>query len=156
MRDAVRDLDSIPKSRRKVRAYFDADIPASVAERIRKKLRWDVLCAQEQAQLRNRDDEFHYANARKLGRLLFTLDKDFLDDRRFPLRTSPGLYVLCANQNDPDEIFHAVSLAAMMLTDTYRRLPAVYLGTKVLLTLEGQRIRYTTMDSEIHELIAPY
>src|SRR5215467_5825864 len=84
IRKAMRNFNAIPKSRRKIRAYFDANIPASVAERIRKKLKWDVLSVQENANLRNRDDEFHYANARKLNRIIFTLDGDFLDDRRFP------------------------------------------------------------------------
>lgn len=75
-RDAVKNFDSIPLPRRKIRAYFDADIPVSVAERVRTKLHWDVLSTQEQADLRSRDDEFHCGHARKLKRILFTLDKD--------------------------------------------------------------------------------
>jgi predicted nuclease of predicted toxin-antitoxin system len=155
-RDAVKNFDSIPMSRRKIRAYFDADIPVSVAERVRTKLRWDVLSAQEQADLRSPDDEFHYGHARKLKRILFTLDKDFLDDRRFPLHQSPGVFVLQAKQDDPDDIFHAIHVAAMTLTEAYRKIPGFHLQMKVSMTLEGQRIRYITDDSKVSELLAPH
>jgi len=155
-RDAVKTFDSIPMSRRKVRAYFDADIPVSVAERVRTKLRWDILSAQEQADLRSRDDEFHYQNARKLKRILFTLDKDFLDDRRFPLHQSPGVFVLKAKQDDPDDIFHAIHVAGTTLTEAYREIRGFHLQMKVSMTLEGQRIRYITNDSKVRELLAPH
>lgn len=136
-RDAVKAFDAIPMSRRKVRAYFDADIPVSVAERVRTNLRWEVLSAQEQAELRSRDDEFHYENARKLKRILFTLDKDFLDDHRFPLHQSPGVFVLQAKQDDPDDIFQAIHVAAMTLTEAYRKIRGFHLQMKVSMTLEG-------------------
>lgn len=155
-RDAVKNFDAIPTSRRKVRAYFDADIPSSVAERVRTKLHWDVLSAQEQAELRNRDDQFHYQNARKLTRILFSLDKDFLDDRRFPLHESPGVFVLQARQDDADDIFHAIHVAAMTLTEAYRKIRGFHLQMKVNMTLEGQRIRYITNDSKVRELLAPH
>ncbi len=146
----------VRRSKPKIRAYFDADIPSSVAERVRTKLRWDVVSAQEQADLRRRDDEFHYKNARKLRRILFTLGKDFLDDRRFPLHQSPGVFVLQASQDDPDDIFHAIHVAAMTLTEAYRRIPGFHLQMKVTMTLDGQRIRYITNDSKVHELLAPH
>ncbi len=155
-RAAQKDFDSLPAPRRKIRAYFDADIPVGVAERVRKTLRWDVLSVQEHPQLSKRDDGFHYANAKKLGRILFTLDKDFLDDRRFPLRQSPGVYVLGAKQGDPDDIFHAVRVAGMTLTVAYRKVPSLYLQTKVSMTLEGIRMRYITRDSKVHELFSPH
>ena len=128
----------------------------SIVERVRRSLRWDVLSVQQKRKLSNQEDEFHYANARKLNRILFTLDKDFLDDRRFPLRQSPGVYVLNARQDDPDDIYHAVVVADRSLTEAYRKIPDFHLQSKVLITVEGQRIRYITRESEVHELFAPY
>jgi predicted nuclease of predicted toxin-antitoxin system len=141
-RSAVREFDAIPSSRRKVRAYFDANIPASVAERVRAKLHWDVLSAQEEPNLRNRDDQFHFASARQMGRILFTLDKDFLDDRRFPLRESPGTYILSAQQDNEDDIFYAIVVASATLTRAYRKIPDLFSQSKIAVTLEGQRVRY--------------
>jgi hypothetical protein len=155
-READKALRAAPTSRRKVRAYFDADIPGSVAERVRSKLHWDVLSVQELPELRSRDDEFHYINARKLKRILFTLDNDFLDDRRFPLRESPGVFVVQAQQDDPNDIFDGIHLAAMLLTEAYRKIPGFHLQMKVRLTGKGQYIRFVTNDSKINEVFAPH
>jgi predicted nuclease of predicted toxin-antitoxin system len=156
VREAVRDFDAIPSPRRKVRAYLDENIPLSVAERVRTNLRWDVLSVQEEPDLRNQEDKFHYANAKRLGRILFTLDRDFLDDRRFPLHQSPGVFVVSARQDDADDIFFAVWVVSRHLDEAYRKLPELHLQTKVLVTPEGQRLRYITRESEVHELFAPY
>ena len=153
---AESDFDAIPTSRRKVRAYFDANIPVRVAERVRKALRWDVLCVQQEPELRNRDDEFHYANARKLRRIIFSLDKDFLDDRRFPLHQSPGVYVLHAKHDDSDDIYHAIRVASMTVTEAYRKLADFCVQSKAEITFVGQRLRYLTKDSEVHELFSPH
>jgi len=42
-KQALKEWKQITSVRRKLRAYFDADIPASVAERVRSQLGWDVL-----------------------------------------------------------------------------------------------------------------
>jgi predicted nuclease of predicted toxin-antitoxin system len=156
VRRAMRDFANMPTSHRKVRAYFDANIAMSVAERVRKKLKWDVLSIQEQPDLRNRDDEFHYKNARKLGRIIFTLDKDFLDDRRFPLHESPGVVVVDAKPDDIDDIFHGISVASKTLTESYQKVPDFHLKIKAYLNLEGLRLRYITYDSKVHEIFSPH
>jgi predicted nuclease of predicted toxin-antitoxin system len=47
-----------------------------------------VLAVGEEAELRNREDDFHYQKARQFDRYILTHDDDFWDDRRFPLRQS--------------------------------------------------------------------
>src|ERR1700691_291821 len=138
-RKALRDFDAIMSSRRKVRAYFDANVPSAVASRVRATLGWDVLCVQDHPKMTSQDDEFHYAASRKLNRLLFTLDKDFLNDHRFRLHESPGVFVLQARQDDPDDIYSAILVASRELTEAYRKVPEFYSRTKVFLTLEGRR-----------------
>ena len=155
-RAAVKEFDAIPSSRRKIRAYFDANIPAGVAARVRDKLRWDVLAVQEHPELEKCDDEFHYSHAKQLERILFTLDRDFLNDRRFPLRESPGIYVLDAKQDSESDIFYAIVVASATITNAYRKIPELFVQSKVLITLEGQRLRYITKGSQIHELFTPH
>jgi hypothetical protein len=46
------------------------------------------------ADIRRSDDQAVFSAAWKLGRLLVTHDKDFLDDRLFPFARCPGLLVL--------------------------------------------------------------
>jgi len=81
------------------RVYADANIPNGVVEYMRVTLGWDVLFVLEHDDLRRAPDIHHYRLARQLGRTLVTLDRDYIDDRRFPPEDSPGLIVYCA----PDE-----------------------------------------------------
>ncbi len=72
------------------RVYVDANLPAGVVSAMRRELGWDVLFVLEHDDLRRAPDAEHYQRARDLGRTLITLDRDFLDDRRFPLSREPG------------------------------------------------------------------
>jgi predicted nuclease of predicted toxin-antitoxin system len=81
------------------RVYIDANMPAGLVGFMRARLRWDVLFVIEHDDLRRARDAEHYAMARQLRRTLITLDRDYLDDRRFPPGESGGVLVLTA----PDE-----------------------------------------------------
>ena len=81
------------------RVYVDANMPAGVVSFMRRDLAWDVLFVMEHDDLRRAADIVHYRQALEFGRTLFTLDRDFFDDRRFPPADSPGVVVLSA----PDE-----------------------------------------------------
>ncbi len=59
-------------------------------------LHWDVLFVIEHDDLRRARDGEHYRLARQLRRTLITLDRDYLDDRKFPPRESGGVLVLPA------------------------------------------------------------
>jgi len=155
-REALQEWRRLPGPKRKIRAYFDADIPVSVAERARKALGWDVLAIQESPDLSRRDDSFHYSNSRRLKRLLFTLDRDFLDDHKHPLRQSPGVFVIDVSQSDSTDIYFGVELAAWLLEEAFGKIPQFLSGVKFNVTLEAQTIRFLTKESEIVELVAPW
>ncbi len=81
------------------RVYADANVPAPLVRYMRARLGWDVLHVVEEDDLRRASDAEHFRLARQLRRTLITLDRDFLDDRRFPPEESGGVLVLAA----PDE-----------------------------------------------------
>jgi hypothetical protein len=81
------------------RVYADANVPAGLVVFMRAQLGWDVLFVLEEADLRRARDVEHFRLAGKLRRTLITLDRDYLDDRRFPPSESGGILVLAA----PDE-----------------------------------------------------
>ena len=81
------------------RIYADANVPAGIVAHMRQRLRWDVLFVLEEADLRRAPDVKHYQLAQQLRRTLVTLDRDYLDDRRFPLDCCGGVLVIQA----PDE-----------------------------------------------------
>jgi hypothetical protein len=59
--------------------------------------------------LRRARDTEHYRLARQLRRTLITLDRDYLDDRKFPPAQGSGVLVIAA----PDERGLAVLLARL-------------------------------------------
>lgn len=78
------------------RVYVDANVPAGLVGRMRQSLSWDVFFVLEHDDLRRASDGEHYRLARQLRRTLITLDRDYLDDRRFPPAESGGVLVLSA------------------------------------------------------------
>jgi hypothetical protein len=78
------------------RIYADANVPAGLVAHMRTRLRWDVLYVLEEDDLRRAPDERHYELARQLCRTLVTMDRDYLDDRRFPPEACGGVLVVQA------------------------------------------------------------
>jgi hypothetical protein len=81
------------------RIYADANVPAGLVAHMRGPLQWDVLFVLEEDDLRRAPDVKHYHLAQQLRRTLVTMDRDYLDDRRFPPTESGGVIVI----NAPDE-----------------------------------------------------
>jgi len=81
------------------RIYADANVPAGLVAYMRGPLQWDVLFVLEDSDLRRAPDVKHYQLAQQLCRTLVTMDRDYLDDRRFPPESSGGVLVIHA----PDE-----------------------------------------------------
>ena len=81
------------------RIYADANVPAGLVAHMRIRLQWDVLFVLEEDELRRAPDSRHYRLAQQLRRTLVTMDRDYLDDRRFPPEESSGVLVI----NAPDE-----------------------------------------------------
>ena len=81
------------------RVYADANVPAGLVSFMRGRLHWDVLFVLEHDDLRRARDTEHFRLARQLRRTLITLDRDYLDDRRFPLAECGGVLVV----SGPDE-----------------------------------------------------
>lgn len=81
------------------RVYADANVPSGLVRYMRERLRWDVLFVMDHPDLRRARDTEHYRLARQLRRTLVTLDRDYLDDRRFPPAAGCGVLVMAG----PDE-----------------------------------------------------
>ena len=83
----------------KPRIYADANVPAGIVAYMRLRLQWDVLFVVEEDTLRRAPDLKHYRLAQQLQRTLVTMDRDYLDDKRFPPDEGSGVLVI----NAPDE-----------------------------------------------------
>ena len=81
------------------RIYADANVPAGIVGHMRLRLGWDVLFVMEEDRLRRAPDQTHCRLAQQLRRTLVTMDRDYLDDKRFPPSEGSGVLVI----NAPDE-----------------------------------------------------
>ena len=114
------------------RIYADANVPAGIVAHMRLRLEWDVLFVLEDPDLRRASDMRHYQLAQQLRRTLVTLDRDYLDDRRFPPPLSGGVLVIQA----PDER----ELSALL--DRVDRL--LFGDDSGVLPLEGRKLHVNT------------
>jgi hypothetical protein len=117
------------------RIYADANVPAGVVSHMRSELEWDVLFVLEDDDLRRAPDVKHYQLAQQLRRTLVTMDRDYLDDRRFPPAEGGGVLVI----NAPNER----ELSAL-LERVDRQLFSNGDGEGVALPLAGQKLQLNT------------
>ena len=117
------------------RVYVDANLPLRAVEMMRHQLHWDVLFVLEHDDLRRARDADHYQRALEFGRTLITLDRDFLDDRRFPPAQSPGLVVCSA----PDErwLFKLLTHVDRTMFRAADAAVPPLLGRKIALTIDA-------------------
>ena len=85
------------------RVYCDANLPTGLIRFMRERLRWDVFFVMEEDRLRRAADIEHFKLAAQLRRTLVTLDRDYLDDERFPPAESCGVLVLTAPREEQFE-----------------------------------------------------
>jgi len=86
-----RDLKT--KKLKAPRLYADENIPRQTVEYLRSK-KIPVVHAVTDKNFSGRDDEFHFNYAVKNHYVLLTLDIDFLNRYKFPLRRNFGLIVI--------------------------------------------------------------
>ena len=121
------------------RIYADANVPAGLVAHMRTRLDWDVLFVVEEDGLRRAPDLTHYRLAQQLRRTLVTLDRDYLDDRRFPPAEGAGVIVLSA----PDER-EFTSLLDRLDLNLFHASDAEEDPDLVVLPLEGRKLHAHT------------
>ena len=119
----------------KRRIYADANVPAGLVEFMRVRLDWDVLFVLEHDELRRARDVEHYRVARQLRRTLITLDRDYLDDRRFPPSEGAGVVVISA-PHEPD----LARLLRRIDRTVFRAAPDADGTGGIALPLEGRKL----------------
>ena len=78
------------------RIYADANIPARLVAHMRQALGWDVLFVIEDPALGRAPDLPPVSLPQQRRRTLLRLDRDYLDERRFPPAEGSGVLVLSA------------------------------------------------------------
>jgi hypothetical protein len=115
------------------RIYADANVPAGLIAHMRAKLGWDVLWVIEADELRRLPDVKHYRLAQQLRRTLVTMDRDYLDDRRFPPAEGCGVLVIHApNERELFALVDRIDRALFQAEDESAAAPALPLAGRKL------------------------
>jgi hypothetical protein len=138
----------VSKSRTyKWRFYADNNIEREIIEHLRAS-NVDVLWIAEVTELKQQqDDAFHYHKAAQLSRYLLTRDLDFWDDKRHPLKDSPGVVIVTTD--DSDAAKYLLLLLRKLISD-YNPLPEpLYIdGVKIRLDTNGITIKMVDHDTQ--------
>ncbi len=102
------------RRRAKARFYADENFPG-VAVGILRQLGADVSIVRE-AGCTGHPDENHAASALRLGRVLITCDRDYLDERKFPLLRCPAIVVCDFGSGTESEIIDTYQCLWAILT----------------------------------------
>jgi len=131
----------------KWRFYADNNVERALVEHLRKS-DFDVLwIAEEQELRRQQEDRFHYQRARELRRYLLTRDLDFWDDRRHPLKDSPG--VLIVTTQDIDIARYLPQLLRHIFTDFNPLTEPLFLdGMKIKADANGFELKGIDHDTQ--------
>ena len=124
------------------RIYADANVPAGLVAHMRDRLQWDVLFVLEEDELRRASDIRHYRLAHQLRRTLVTLDRDYLDDRRFPPAEGSGVVVIQAPNER--ELSRLVTRLDRVLFKGAASTPGDATALPAPLPLDGQKLQVNT------------
>jgi predicted nuclease of predicted toxin-antitoxin system len=103
-RREIAQVIDFAKRKAKARFYADENFPTLATELLRTKV--DVVTAQDVGKRRH-PDENHAAFALREKRVLVTCDRDYLDERRFPLIHCPAIVVFDFGSGSLREIAQA-------------------------------------------------
>jgi hypothetical protein len=115
------------------RIYADANVPVGLVAFMRARLQWDVLHVLEDPELRRAPDSRHYQLAKQLRRTLVTLDRDYLDDRRYPPEETSGVLVIDApNERELSQLLQRLDRALFVVeADDAAAAPLPLVGQKL-------------------------
>jgi predicted nuclease of predicted toxin-antitoxin system len=99
----IREIEDFVRRKAKPRFYADENFPPLATEVLR-RLGANVVTVQD-CRKRGHPDENVISETRKLGRVLITLDRDFLDERRYPIIQCPVIVVCDFGAGSPPEIW---------------------------------------------------
>jgi predicted nuclease of predicted toxin-antitoxin system len=132
-----------PYLKQKTKLYFDENFPQDVIGFLRTDKGWKRKCKIYSAfdfGYENRDDSFHFNFCKKKKYVLVTLDKDFMDDKKYPFLKNPGIIRVIAKKSDPATIL--ANLGSLLTFLSFFPFPRHFMGdTKIEVGSKGCKIK---------------
>jgi hypothetical protein len=132
------------KGLRKIRLYADEGIEEEVVSMI--KDRGVNIASVHERNEQGKSDESHLATARREHRFLLTKDKDFLDDKRFPLQwEGTGIIYLHGSFQAEERYITTIANLLRYIVPFSR----IYQGAKIQLSEKSMTFRYVDFKGQI-------
>jgi predicted nuclease of predicted toxin-antitoxin system len=132
-----------PYVKQKFRLYLDANFPRNIVKVLETSSNWRRKCKIYSASdlgFEKKDDLFHFGYCRKNKLVLVTLDKDFMDDSKYPFSEIPGIIRIAGKKNDAVTIL--TNLRQLLDFLSLFSFPRSFIGdTKFEVTSSGCLIR---------------
>ena len=123
--------------------YFDENFPQNVIDGLKRNRRitnYFKIYSVYDFHHENKDDDFQYAFSKKKGFVLVSLDKHFLNDRKFPIKKISGVIVIIAGRNQVSRISQSLVDLTSFLSLIPR--PKAFMGdSKFQVSTEGRVMR---------------
>ncbi|HLG30998.1 MAG TPA: DUF5615 family PIN-like protein [Candidatus Brocadiales bacterium] len=142
------EVDPRPKTK-KLKLCADASVPRSFVEALKDLYKIPVITAIE-SNIVTHEDNSILAWSKRNKRVLLTMDRDFWDDKKFPLQNIPGVIFIDVPPSDVDDGLEAFALIYRTLAisfplDRWPNKKARVTPSKYLLkmrTQEGHLLQY--------------
>jgi predicted nuclease of predicted toxin-antitoxin system len=121
-----------PELKRKTRFLIDESLGIEVANYLREK-GYNVQFVGDVG-LTGRSDEDVFSYAWRENRMLWTHDRDFLDDRRFPEHRNPGVVVLPGGSGEQNAMVVGINAALAI----FGAAPTIWEKTKCVVSPTGE------------------
>jgi predicted nuclease of predicted toxin-antitoxin system len=118
--------------KKKTRLLVDESLGPAVAEFLRSKGYNAVYVGD--VGLAGRDDDDIFAYAWREQRMIWTHDRDFLNDKRFPEHRNPGLVVLPGGDGDDQ----AMGIGLATAVQVFGMAPSIWQKTKSIVSASGE------------------
>lgn len=122
-----------PYLKHKMRLFFDENIPVSLVNRLKTNNFWKEKCrliSSSDQNFEGRDDNFIFNYCKNNFHSIVTLDKGFMNDRKYPFGKMPGIILVVAKKNEVNKIENVLTFLLQFLSTVY--LPRIFLGdTKI-------------------------
>jgi len=106
-------------TKQKISLYFDENFPIEVVKELRDSKYWKKRCRVYSVfdfGNEKKDDNFQFNFCRKKGFTLVTIDKRFMDDKKYPFVKIPGIIRIIYNKNDKENISGALKVIVSFLS----------------------------------------
>ena len=122
----VRQFERIRGPKRKVPLLLDENIEAEFVDELRAVKDFRVAVGKPGA-----SDSDLWNEARRSKAVLVTTDRDFWDDRKFPLAQSPGVIIVSGRSADDKLYSFTLAVVRWGIIENWRKVPFWLDGTKL-------------------------